>query len=68
MVVSLLGACGLRILWVFTLFAAKPTLDMLYLSYPVSWAITWAVHTLCYLVIRRNMERKHQASLEAAQA
>ncbi len=63
MVVSLLGACGLRILWVFTLFAAKPTLDMLYLSYPVSWVVTWAVHTLCYLVIRRNMEKKHNAQL-----
>ncbi len=68
MVVSLLGACGLRILWVFTLFAAKPTLDMLYISYPVSWVITWAVHTLCYLLIRRGMERKHLSQLEAAEA
>lgn len=68
MVVSLLGACGLRILWVFTVFAAKPTLDMLYISYPVSWIITWAVHTLCYLIIRNKMEKKHKAQLEAAEA
>ena len=68
MAVSLLGACAFRILWVYTVFAMQPTLPCLYISYPVSWAITWVAHTVCYLAIRRNMERKHQASLEAAQA
>jgi putative MATE family efflux protein len=68
MAVSLLGACAFRILWVYTVFAVQPTLPCLYISYPVSWTITWAAHTVCYLLIRRNMERKHQASLEAAQA
>ena len=68
MAVSLLGACAFRILWVYTVFAMQPTLPCLYISYPVSWVITWAAHTVCYLLIRRNMERKHQASLEAAQA
>ena len=68
MAVSLLGARAFRILWVYTVFAVQPTLPCLYISYPVSWVITWAAHTVCYLLIRRNMERKHQASLEAAQA
>ena len=68
MAVSLLGACAFRILWVYTVFAVQPTLPCLYISYPVSWTITWVAHTVCYLLIRRNMERKHQASLEAAQA
>ena len=68
MAVSLLGACAFRILWVYTVFAVQPTLPCLYISYPVSWVITWVAHTVCYLLIRRNMERKHQASLEAAQA
>lgn len=63
MAVSLLGACAFRILWVFTVFAAEPTLPCLYISYPVSWVITWAAHTACYLVIRRNMEKKHNAQL-----
>ena len=68
MAVSLLGACAFRILWVYTVFAVQPTLPCLYISYPVSWVITWVAHTVCYLLIRRNMERKHQASLEAPQA
>lgn len=68
MVVSLLGACGLRILWVFTIFAFHSTLPTLYISYPVSWVITWAVHTVCYLVIRSKMERQHNARLKEAAA
>ena len=35
MFVSLTGACGFRVLWVFTVFAAYRSLDVLYLSYPV---------------------------------
>ena len=34
MFVSLTGACGFRVLWVFTVFAAYRSLDVLYLSYP----------------------------------
>ena len=33
------GHAGFRVLWVFTVFAAYRSLDVLYLSYPVSWAI-----------------------------
>ena len=39
-IVSLLGACVFRIIWIYTAFAANPTLDMLYMSYPISWALT----------------------------
>ena len=40
MVVSLLGACAFRILWVVTVFAAVPTMSCLIISYPVSWVLT----------------------------
>lgn len=35
--VSLTGACGLRVIWIFTIFAAQRSLAILYLSYPISW-------------------------------
>ena len=50
MFVSLAGACGLRIIWILTVFAANPTLYMLYISYPISWATTFVMHLICYLV------------------
>ncbi len=58
MIVSLTGACVLRVLWIYTVFAMHRTLWVLYLSYPVSWAITLTAHVVCYLVVRRSMEKK----------
>lgn len=60
MFVSLTGACALRVVWIFTVFAAHRTLQVLYLSYPVTWFITFAAHVICYLLIRRHMRRTGQ--------
>ena len=55
MIVSLAGACGIRVLWIFTVFQWDRTLTMLYISYPVSWMITAAVHIICFLIIIRKV-------------
>ncbi|MBQ8201346.1 MAG: MATE family efflux transporter [Clostridia bacterium] len=54
MIVSLTGACLFRVIWIYTVFAAWPTLDVLYISYPISWGLTFGVHLLCYLFIARK--------------
>lgn len=60
MIVSLAGACGLRILWIMTIFAAHPTLEILYISYPISWGVTFAIHMVCYLTAgRKRLARIH---------
>lgn len=51
MLVSLTGACGLRVLWIFTVFVWKHSLFVLYLSYPITWIVTFTVHLICLLVI-----------------
>lgn len=60
MIVSLLGACGLRILWIATVFQIPEfhTTRTVYLSYPMSWAITLAVHIICYVVVWRRLKRR----------
>lgn len=58
MFVSLTGACGLRILWIFTIFAVDRSLDILYLSYPVSWAVTAGAHMVTYWKIRRRYPKE----------
>lgn len=57
MLVSLTGACALRVVWIFTVFAMNRTLEVLYLSYPVTWTITFTAHVICYLVMRRLLKR-----------
>ena len=56
-IVSLLGACGLRILWIFTIFAGNHDLKVLYISYPVSWTITTLAHLICFILIFRKLKR-----------
>ena len=60
MVVSMVGACGTRLVWVATLFQLFRSPAALYLSYPVSWLITGAVHVLFFLFIRRHAYAKVQ--------
>ena len=59
MLVSLVGACGLRLLWIATIFQLPRfhTIQMLYWSYPVSWTITVAVHVLCFLWALKRVKR-----------
>lgn len=61
MLVSLTGACAFRVVWIFTVFAMDRTLQTLYLSYPVSWAITFSAHVICYILIRRRLAGKMKA-------
>ena len=55
MIVSLLGACGLRIVWIFSIFKMNPTPEVLYVSYPVSWFITFSVHVICFIFIYHKL-------------
>lgn len=60
MIVSLLGACGLRILWIATVFQIPEyhSPRTVYLSYPMSWGITLLVHIICYVVVWKRLRRR----------
>ena len=58
MIVSMVGACGVRLLWVATIFQTYHTPQMLYLSYPVSWLITGGVHVAFFLAVRKHAYRE----------
>ena len=57
-VITLVGSCGLRILWVYTAFQSVPTLFCLYLSYPISWIITAIALFLADLIVFRKVARE----------
>ena len=58
MIVSLTGACLLRIVWIKTIFVWAHTLEILYVSYPITWFITAAVHCICFAVLWRKMQTR----------
>lgn len=60
MIISVLGVCGIRIGWIATIFQipAFHTPECLFLSYPVSWIITFAAQLFAFrMVYRRHMHR-----------
>ncbi len=59
MIVSLMGACVFRIFWVMTVFAANRTMDCLMLSYPVSWALTFAVLVVIFAVLWQKLKKRY---------
>ena len=59
--ISMLGACGLRVLWVNTVFAAYRTPISLYLCYPLTWLVTAVALVCCYFVVRPKFYAKARA-------
>lgn len=59
MIVSLIGACGLRLLWIATIFQIPEYHSMrtIYISYPVTWTITFLVHLITFLIVSRKTLR-----------
>lgn len=61
-VVTVVGICGVRMLWIYTVFAVDRVLDILYISYPVSWIVTAATLFVCYVHVHRKMMRSVSAA------
>ncbi len=55
--VSLVGSCALRVVWVYTIFAMYGTPESLFISYPITWVLTGAVHyIMCFFIIRKRIK------------
>ena len=60
MLVTVMGVCGMRLAWIYTIFHTEQfhTLDCLFLSYPISWVLTFAALLCVFFVIRARMKQK----------
>ncbi len=61
MLISLIGACLLRLIWIWTVFQAMPTLEIIYLSYPLSWILTFSVAFIFIQTFLRKIIRRMDA-------
>ena len=59
MIISVLGICGLRILWIYTIFQipAFHTPQCLYISYAVSWGVTFLCQLVAFFIVYRRRTR-----------
>lgn len=57
-VVSLIGACLLRVVWLLTVFPLYPTLEIIFVSYPITWIITTCCSfTMVQILLKRLLRR-----------
>ena len=60
MLVSLIGVCGLRFVWLATIFTVERfhSPETIYISYPISWIITITAHIICYIIAKKRLTNK----------
>ena len=58
MIVTMSSVCGFRVIWIFTVFQAFPTLQVLYLSYPITWGLAALFNFIFYFVVRKRTAKK----------
>lgn len=58
----LAGLCGVRIIWIYTVFALERTLPVLFLAFPASWIVTAAVQGILYLMTYKSFIAKSKAN------
>jgi putative MATE family efflux protein len=59
-IVSLVGACGFRLVWIATAFRMHTTLFVLFISYPISWIVTTIAHFICYAYAMHEIKKRRE--------
>ncbi len=68
MSITVLGVCGMRIGWIYTVFQMPEyhTLAGLYTSYPISWVFTFLVEFIVYLFMLKRLNKKFASETASA--
>ena len=57
-IITVVVICTIRIVWVYSVFAAKPTYEILMMVYPLSWLVTSVCLTILYFRFMKNLPAK----------
>lgn len=55
MLLSVFSVCGMRVLWILVIFPMFPQLQLLYLSYPISWVLALVLEAVFFLYCYRKL-------------
>ncbi|MDO5516488.1 MAG: MATE family efflux transporter [Clostridium sp.] len=70
MIVSLMGACVFRLVWIETIFKVQRfhSAVTVYDSYPISWVLTVAVHIICFIWAMKKVRKKNEEDIKFTKA
>lgn len=69
MIITVVGVCVMRIVWIYTVFAMPQyhSFSGLFISYPISWLLTFTALFISFITVMRHKEKKIKALKGAAQ-
>lgn len=60
MIITLVGVCVVRVLWIAFIYPINPVPGMLYVSYPITWTLTSVVLVICLMKQLSKEKQKMQ--------
>ena len=65
MLISVLGVCGIRITWIYTIFQIPQfhTPESLYITYPISWFLTFAAQTVAFAILYTKKKKQNMQAM-----
>lgn len=58
LIITVAGVCGFRILWIYTVFKKFHSLETLYISYTISWAMTFITELAVFIFLLHYQQKK----------
>lgn len=67
MIISMIGACGIRLFWVFFIFPIERfhNLFWLFVSYPISWGLTCLAQFIAYRIFFQKVKQRMETAYGA---
>jgi len=58
MIISIVGVCGIRVVWILTAFKYIGTFESLFFCYPLSWIGTFLMHLTVFFILYNRLTSK----------
>ncbi|MBR3395747.1 MAG: MATE family efflux transporter [Firmicutes bacterium] len=64
MIITVFNICVFRVVWIYTIWQVPRfhNLDMLYITYPISWILTLSLLLICYFITMRRKSREFESA------
>lgn len=62
-IIMLLGICGVRLIWIWTVFPIHPTLEVIYMCFPISWIATSIVQAILWHYTHHRLIKENQVQI-----
>ena len=61
-ILMIAGICGVRLIWIYTVFPIRHTLETIYLCFPLSWIVTGIVEFILWVIAYRQVEKQYSVN------